>query len=73
MKNARSLNNSDFCFIKYFTEKVLKMSEKKVHVQSLSLRVRNNPCNFISNGPILLVWVTHGKFEPKTFHDQTAS
>ena len=42
------------------------MSEKwlkKVHGQSLSLRVRKNSCNFISNGPILLVWVTHGKFE----------
>ena len=27
------------------------------------MRVRKNSGNFISNGPILLVWVTHRKFE----------
>ena len=37
----------------------------KVHGKSLSMRVRKNSDNFISNGPILLVWVTHGKFELK--------
>ena len=31
----------------------------------MSVRVRKNPGNFISNGPILTVWVTHGKFELK--------
>ena len=29
----------------------------------MSLRVRKNPFNFIFDGPNLLVWVTHGKFE----------
>ena len=29
----------------------------------LSLRLRQNSFNFIYNGPILLVWVTHGKVE----------
>ena len=27
------------------------------------MRVRKNSGNFISNGPIILVWVTHGKVE----------
>ena len=43
----------------------------------MSVRVRKNSGNFISNGPILLVWVTHGKFElegliRKLLHCQTA-
>ena len=29
----------------------------------MSVRVRKNSGNFISNGPFLLVWVTHRKFE----------
>ena len=36
---------------------------EKVHRKTLSVRVRKNSGNFISNGPILLVWVTHGKLE----------
>ena len=35
---------------------------KKVQGKSLSVQLRKNSVNFISNGPILLVWVTQGKF-----------
>ena len=35
------------------------MGEEKNHGKSLSVRVRKNSGNFISNGPILLVWVKH--------------
>ena len=36
---------------------------KKVNGKSLSVRLRKNSENLISNGSILLVWVTHRKFE----------
>ena len=39
------------------------MGEKKVHTKSLSLRLWKNSCNFIYDGPIILVWVSHKKFE----------
>ena len=38
------------------------MGEKSSQ-KSLSVRARKNSGNLISNGPILLVWVTQGKFE----------
>ena len=63
MKNSRSLKISVFWFPKIFHRKGLKKGWKKVHQKSLNVRVRKNSGNFISNGPILLVWVTHGKFE----------
>ena len=58
-------NPENFCFLfpKVFHRKGLKNGWKIVHGKSLSVRVRKNSGNFISNGPILLVWVTHGKFE----------
>ena len=55
--------NFSFLFSKVFHRKGLKNGWKKVHGKSLSVRVRKNSGNFISNGPILLVWVTHDKFE----------
>ena len=54
MKNSRSLTISDFCFLKYFTEKAWQMGEKKFTEKNLSVRVRKNSGNFISNDPILL-------------------
>ena len=36
---------------------------EKVHEKSLSVCMQNNSCYFISNGSILLVLITHRKFE----------
>ena len=59
-------------FAKVFNKKSLKMGEQKFDKKSLSLRLQKNSNNFINNGPILLVQVTHVKFElegwiPKLF------
>ena len=43
--------------------KGLKIGWKKVHRKSLSVWLKKNPFNFISDGLKLLVWVTHKKFE----------
>ena len=63
MKNSRCLNVSNFWFPKVFHRKGLKKGGKKVHGKSLTVRLWKNSVNFISNGPILLVWLTHRKFE----------
>ena len=43
--------------------KGLKIGWKKVHRKSLSVCLKKNPSNFISDGLKLLVWVTHKQFE----------
>ena len=54
--------NLSFLFPKVYHRKGLKNWCKKVHGKSLSVRVRKNTGNFISNGPIFLVWVTDRKY-----------
>ena len=53
----------NFCFFVRISLKRPENGWKKVHGKSLSVRIRKNSGTFISNGPILLVWVTHKKFE----------
>ena len=63
MKNFSSLNISDLSFLNYLTKKAWKMGEKKFTEKVWAC----GSGRFISNGPILLVWETHGKFELEGF------
>ena len=59
MKIFRSLKVSNICFLKVFTERAWKMGEQNIPGKSFSVCMRTCSCNIISNGRILLVWVTH--------------
>ena len=61
-KIPEAWNNPRF-FSKAIHIKGLKIGWKKVHWKSLSVCLKKNSSNFISDGLKLLVWVTHKKFE----------
>ena len=62
-KIPEAWNNQRFFSSNSIHIKGLEIGWKKVHRKSLSVCLKKNSSNFISDGLKLLVWVTHKKFE----------